>query len=77
MTTPPLHVRDIALLKTLDEDSAVRWTIAAIDALFSTTATFEASLQRLQELVRQIRQTAGPRARDAARDPKAQGGGEP
>jgi ParB family transcriptional regulator, chromosome partitioning protein len=41
---------------------------------FADLATLETSLQRLTELVRQIRQAAGPRARDAARDPKAQGG---
>jgi ParB family chromosome partitioning protein len=41
---------------------------------FTDLARLETSLQRLQDLVRQIRQTAGPRARDAARDPKAQGG---
>jgi ParB family chromosome partitioning protein len=41
---------------------------------FADLANLDASLQKLQELVRQIRAAAGPRARDAARDPKAQGG---
>jgi hypothetical protein len=41
---------------------------------FTDLARLETSLQRLQDLVRQIRQAAGPRARDAARDPQAQGG---
>ncbi len=41
---------------------------------FADLAKLETSLQRLTDLVRQIREAAGPRARDAARDPKAQGG---
>ena len=41
---------------------------------FADLAKLEASLQRLSELVRQIRTAAGPRAREAARDPKARGG---
>jgi ParB family chromosome partitioning protein len=41
---------------------------------FADLAHLEARLQKLQDLVRQIRTAAGPRARDAARDPKAQGG---
>ena len=41
---------------------------------FTDLAKLETSLQRLAELVRQIRTAAGPRARETARDPKAQGG---
>jgi ParB family chromosome partitioning protein len=41
---------------------------------FTDLARLETSLQRLQDLVRQIRQAAGPRARDAARDAQVQGG---
>jgi ParB family chromosome partitioning protein len=41
---------------------------------FADLAKLEASLQRLQELVRQIRAAAGPRARDAAPDTRARGG---
>jgi ParB family transcriptional regulator, chromosome partitioning protein len=41
---------------------------------FADLSNLEASLQRLTDLVRQIRAAAGPRARDAGRDPKAQGG---
>jgi ParB family chromosome partitioning protein len=41
---------------------------------FADLAKLETSLQRLTDLVRQIRQAAGPRAREAGRDPKAQGG---
>ena len=41
---------------------------------FADLANLDASLQKLQELVRQIRAAAGPRAREVARDPKAQGG---
>jgi ParB family transcriptional regulator, chromosome partitioning protein len=41
---------------------------------FADLANLETNLQKLQELVRQIRTAAGPRARDTARDPKAQGG---
>jgi ParB family chromosome partitioning protein len=41
---------------------------------FADLANLDASLQRLTELVRQIRSAAGPRAREAARDPKARGG---
>jgi ParB family transcriptional regulator, chromosome partitioning protein len=41
---------------------------------FADLANLDASLQRLTELVRQIRTAAGPRAREAARDPKASGG---
>ena len=41
---------------------------------FTDLAKLETSLQRLQDLVRQIRQAAGPRARESARDTKAQGG---
>jgi ParB family chromosome partitioning protein len=41
---------------------------------FADLANLESSLQRLQDLVRQIRSAAGHRARDTARDPKAQGG---
>ena len=41
---------------------------------FADLANLDASLQRLTELVRQIRTAAGPRAREAARDPKAHGG---
>jgi ParB family chromosome partitioning protein len=41
---------------------------------FGDLAKLEASLQRLQELVRQIRAAAGPRAREAAPDSRARGG---
>jgi ParB family transcriptional regulator, chromosome partitioning protein len=41
---------------------------------FADLANLDASLEKLQELVRQIRAAAGPRAREVARDPKAQGG---
>ena len=41
---------------------------------FTDLAKLETSLQKLHDLVRQIRTAAGPRARDAARDPKAQAG---
>ena len=41
---------------------------------FADLANLDASLQRLHELVRQIRAAAGPRARDTARDSKARGG---
>ncbi|HSC14860.1 MAG TPA: ParB/RepB/Spo0J family partition protein [Gammaproteobacteria bacterium] len=41
---------------------------------FADLANLDSSLQRLHELVRQVRAAAGPRAREAARDPKAQGG---
>jgi ParB family chromosome partitioning protein len=41
---------------------------------FADLANLDASLQRLTELVRQIRTAAGPRVREAARDPKAHGG---
>ena len=41
---------------------------------FADLANLDASLQKLQELVRQIRAAAGPRAREVARDPQAQGG---
>jgi ParB family chromosome partitioning protein len=41
---------------------------------FADLANLDESLQRLTELVRQIRTAAGPRARDAARGPKASGG---
>ena len=41
---------------------------------FADLANLDASLQRLHELVRQIRAAAGPRARDTNRDAKARGG---
>jgi ParB family transcriptional regulator, chromosome partitioning protein len=41
---------------------------------FADLANLDESLQRLHELVRQIRAAAGPRARESARDPKARGG---
>jgi ParB family chromosome partitioning protein len=41
---------------------------------FADLATLDASLERLHELVRQVRAVAGPRVREAVRDPKAQGG---
>jgi ParB family chromosome partitioning protein len=41
---------------------------------FGDLAKLETSLQRLQELVRQIRAAAGPRAREAAPDGRARGG---
>ncbi|RAS59569.1 hypothetical protein C8D87_114181 [Lentzea atacamensis] len=44
-----LHIKDIALLKTLREDSAQRWTVADIEALFRTAEGFEASLTPLQQ----------------------------
>ena len=40
---------------------------------FADLANLDVSLQRLHELVRQVRAAAGPRAREAARDSKAQG----
>jgi ParB family chromosome partitioning protein len=40
---------------------------------FADLANLETSLQKLQDLVRQIRTAAGPRARDTGRDPKARG----
>jgi ParB family chromosome partitioning protein len=40
---------------------------------FADLASLDASLQRLHELVRQVRAAAGPRARETARDSKAQG----
>lgn len=42
---------------------------------FADLANLDASLQRLTELVRQIRAAAGPRVREAARDPQVRGGG--
>jgi ParB family transcriptional regulator, chromosome partitioning protein len=41
---------------------------------FGDLANLDSRLQRLHELVRQVRAAAGPRAREIARDPKAQGG---
>jgi ParB family chromosome partitioning protein len=41
---------------------------------FADLASLETSLHKLQDLVRQIRTAAGPRARDRARGAKAQGG---
>jgi ParB family chromosome partitioning protein len=41
---------------------------------FADLANLEARLQKLKDLVRQIRTAAGPRARDAARDSKSRGG---
>jgi hypothetical protein len=41
---------------------------------FADLANLDASLERLHELVRQVRAIAGPRVREAVRDPKAQGG---
>ena len=41
---------------------------------FADLANLDASLQRLHELVRQVRTAAGPRKREAARDAKARGG---
>jgi ParB family chromosome partitioning protein len=41
---------------------------------FADLANLELALQKLQDLVRQIRTAAGPRTRDAARGPQAQGG---
>jgi ParB family chromosome partitioning protein len=41
---------------------------------FGDLAKLETSLQRLQELVRQIRAAAGPRARETAADGRASGG---
>ncbi|HEY3516254.1 MAG TPA: ParB/RepB/Spo0J family partition protein [Gammaproteobacteria bacterium] len=41
---------------------------------FADLANLDESLQRLHDLVRQIRAAAGPRAREAARDPKVRGG---
>src|SRR5262245_15534992 len=40
---------------------------------FADLANLDSSLQRLHDLVRQVRAAAGPRAREAARDSKAQG----
>jgi len=40
---------------------------------FADLANLDSSLQRLHELVRQVRAAAGPRTREAARDSKAQG----
>jgi ParB family chromosome partitioning protein len=40
---------------------------------FADLANLDSSLQRLHELVQQVRAAAGPRAREAARDAKAQG----
>ncbi|HEX7237978.1 MAG TPA: hypothetical protein VF405_13510 [Gammaproteobacteria bacterium] len=40
---------------------------------FADLANLDASLQRLDELVRQVRTAAGPRTREAARDAKAGG----
>lgn len=44
-----LHIKDIALLKSLDEDHATRWTLAEIAGLFRTRTTFEESLHRLRQ----------------------------
>jgi len=41
---------------------------------FADLANLDASLERLHELVRQVRAAAGPRARETARDSKARGG---
>jgi ParB family chromosome partitioning protein len=41
---------------------------------FADLASLDSSVQRLHELVRQVRAAAGPRAREATRDAKAQGG---
>lgn len=41
---------------------------------FADLANLDASLERLHELVRQVRAVAGPRVREAVRDPQAQGG---
>ena len=51
-----------------------RRAITCLQLGFADLANLETSLQKLQDLVRQIRAAAGPRARDAARDPKARGG---
>ena len=40
---------------------------------FADLANLDSNLQRLNELVQQVRSAAGPRAREAARDSKAQG----
>ncbi|HET7607956.1 MAG TPA: ParB/RepB/Spo0J family partition protein [Gammaproteobacteria bacterium] len=40
---------------------------------FADLASLDLSLERLHELVRQVRAAAGPRAREGARDSKAQG----
>jgi ParB family chromosome partitioning protein len=41
---------------------------------FADLANLDASLERLHDLVRQVRAVAGPRVRETVRDPKAQGG---
>ena len=41
---------------------------------FADLANLDASLERLHELVKQVRAAAGPRARETARDSKARGG---
>jgi ParB family chromosome partitioning protein len=41
---------------------------------FADLASLDASLERLHDLVRQVRAVAGPRVREAVRDPQAQGG---
>jgi ParB family chromosome partitioning protein len=41
---------------------------------FADLANLDSSLQRLHDLVRQVRAAAGPRAREGVRDAKAQGG---
>ena len=41
---------------------------------FADLANLDESLQRLHELVRQIRAAAGPRAREGVRDAKVRGG---
>lgn len=43
-----LHIKDIPLLKTLDEDGANRWTVTDIANLFNTAQSFERSLHVLQ-----------------------------
>jgi ParB family chromosome partitioning protein len=41
---------------------------------FADLASLDANLERLHDLVRQVRAVAGPRVREAVRDPQAQGG---
>jgi ParB family chromosome partitioning protein len=65
------------LARELGENVAIRPGPSGnyvLQLAFTDLARLETSLQRLQDLVRQIRQAAGPRARDAAGDPQAQGG---
>ncbi len=65
------------LARELGEQVAIRPGVKGGYVLqlgFADLANLESSLQKLQDLVRQIRTAAGPRARNTGRDPKVRGG---